>query len=36
MDGYFFLDHLQGIVVILYDYMPAIEICVKLLEAKAY
>ena len=30
------LDHLQGFVVILYDYMPAIEVCVKLLEAEAH
>ena len=29
------LDHLQGFMVILYDNMPAVEICVKLLKAKA-
>ena len=30
------LDHLQGFLVILYNNVPAIEICVKLLEATAH
>ena len=30
------LDHLQGIVVILDDGVPAIEVCVELLKAKAH
>ena len=30
------LDHLQGLMVILYDNMPAIEVCAELLKAKAH
>ena len=30
------LDHLQGFMVVLYDNIPTIEICVKHLEAKAH
>ena len=30
------LDHFQWLVVILYNYMPAIDVCIKLLNAKAH
>ena len=30
------LDHLQGFMAILYDNLPAIEICMKLLKAEAH
>ena len=32
---WFLLGHLIGFMVVLYNNMPAVEVCVQLLEAKA-
>ena len=31
-----FLDHFQQLMVILYNYMPAVHVCVELLKAKGH
>ena len=35
MDG-LLLDHFQWLMVILYGHMPAVQVCVELLKAKAH